>query len=56
MPPKKFLNVFLLVPQGAQQYPESMGNFKDILETSREVDMYTPFVSMALVFVSGMLH
>jgi hypothetical protein len=39
-----------------QQYSESMGDFENVLEAFEEVDMYTPFVSMFLVSVSGALH
>jgi hypothetical protein len=56
MPPKKFLDAFLTIPQDAQQYPESMGDYGDVLETSKEVDMYTPFVSMFHIRYIGMLH
>jgi hypothetical protein len=50
MPPKKFLDTFLPVPQHTQQYPESIGDFENVLEASKEVNMYTPFVSMVLVY------
>jgi hypothetical protein len=56
MPPKKFLDTFLPMPQHTQQYPESIGDFENVLEASKEVNMYTPFVSMVLVSVSGLFH
>jgi hypothetical protein len=56
MPPTKFLDMLLPIPQDTQQYPESMGGFKNVLEGSKEVNMYTPFVSMFLVTVSAMLY
>ena len=53
IPPTKFLDTFLPIPQDTQQYPEVMGDFGNVLEASKEVNMYTPFVSMFLVTASA---
>jgi len=37
--------MFLPMPQDTQQYPESMRDFENILGASKEVNMYTRFVS-----------
>ena len=56
MLPKTFLDTFLPIPRDTQQYPESVGNFEKVLDTTKEVNMYTPFVSIFLFSVTGMLH
>jgi hypothetical protein len=56
MPPNQFLDTFLPIPLNAQQYPESVGNFENVLDTSKEVNMYTPFVRVVFGFISEILH
>jgi hypothetical protein len=56
MPPKKFLDAFLPMPPHTQQYPESIGDFENVVDASKEVNIYTPFVSIVLAAVSGGLH
>jgi hypothetical protein len=53
MPPKKFLDTSLPMPQHTQQYPESTGDFENVVEASKEVNT---FVSIVLAAVSGMLR
>jgi hypothetical protein len=50
MPPQQFLEEFLPNGQDTPQCPNSKGAFASALSVSKEVDMYTPFVSRVLRF------
>jgi hypothetical protein len=48
MPPSKFLDMFLPIRQGTTPCPNPEGAFTSVSGASKEVDMYTPFVSRVL--------
>jgi hypothetical protein len=50
MPPQKFLKRFLPISKGTPRCPNSDGAFTSVLSATKEVDMYTPFVSRVLRF------
>ena len=49
MPPKLFLDKFLLISQDAPKCPTSTGAFASVGGKKKEVNMYTPFISMVLI-------
>jgi hypothetical protein len=52
MPPKQFLDKFLPISQDAPKCPTSTGAFASVGGKKKEVNMYTPFVSMILILHS----
>jgi hypothetical protein len=50
MPPQRFLDMFLPIGQDTPECPNSDGAFTGVLSATKEVDMYTPFVSRVLCF------
>ena len=56
MPPTQFLDKFLPISQDTPKCPNWGGAFAGVGSAGKEVDMYAPFVSMALVSASSMPH
>jgi hypothetical protein len=50
MLPQEFLQRFLPIGKGTPRCPNSKGAFTSVSSASKEVDMYTPFVSRVLRF------
>ena len=56
MPPTKFLDKFLPIPQDTQTCPDSKEAFKSVSSAEKELNMYAPFVSLVFDSVPVMLH
>jgi hypothetical protein len=56
MLPTQFLDKFLPISQGTPKCPNWGGVFTSLGSAGKEVDIYVPFISMALVSASSMPH